>query len=261
MIARFVLILVAVAIQPALAQTNVPHTFKSGDVIEAQKFNENFDTLAEAIDDIPAGPQGPQGETGPQGSAGTSAPAGTLLMYAAATAPEGYLLANGQAVSRIAYADLFAVIGSTYGSGDGSTTFNLPNLTNRFPLGGGTLGTTGGATSATLTTNELPAHTHTGTTNADGAHAHSINDPGHSHSVSGTLQTAAGLNTVTDLDDSANEPDVTQTISTTSSSSTTGISVNSGGAHSHAFTTAPTGGGQAFSIMNPYVVVNYIIKY
>ena len=68
-------------------------------------------------------------------------PIGTIIAYAANSAPSGYLLCNGSAVSRTTYADLFAKIGETYGSGDGSTTFNLPNLTDRFIQGSGTAGT------------------------------------------------------------------------------------------------------------------------
>ena len=56
------------------------------------------------------------------------APIGTLLLYASATYPTGWLRADGTAISRTTYADLFAIIGTTYGAGDGSTTFNLPNL-------------------------------------------------------------------------------------------------------------------------------------
>ena len=66
-------------------------------------------------------------------------PVGTILPYGGSTAPEGYLLCNGQAVSRTIYSDLFDVIGTTYGTGDGNTTFNLPNLTNKF-IEGGTAG-------------------------------------------------------------------------------------------------------------------------
>lgn len=62
---------------------------------------------------------------------------GTIQMYAGATAPNGWFLCNGQAISRTTYADLFAVIGTTYGSGNGSTTFNLPNLGGRIPIGRG----------------------------------------------------------------------------------------------------------------------------
>ena len=61
--------------------------------------------------------------------------AGVVTQYAGAAAPAGWLLCQGQAVSRTDYADLFAVVGTTYGSGDGSTTFNLPNLKGRIPVG------------------------------------------------------------------------------------------------------------------------------
>jgi hypothetical protein len=57
-------------------------------------------------------------------------PTGTILTNTINTVPQGYLLCNGQAISRTTYSSLFTVIGTTYGSGDGSTTFNLPNLTN-----------------------------------------------------------------------------------------------------------------------------------
>ena len=67
-------------------------------------------------------------------------PTGTVLPFAGNTVPKNYLLCNGSAVSRSTYADLFKVIGTTYGSGDGSTTFNLPNLVNKFVEGGSTSG-------------------------------------------------------------------------------------------------------------------------
>ena len=68
-------------------------------------------------------------------------PVGTVIAFAGSSSPAGWLLCNGSAVSRETYADLFAVIGTTYGSGDGSTTFNLPNLTNKFIQGNATSGT------------------------------------------------------------------------------------------------------------------------
>ena len=67
-------------------------------------------------------------------------PVGTVIAVAANSAPSGYLLCNGAAVSRTTYAGLFAKIGTTYGTGDGSTTFNLPNLTDKFIQGSGTAG-------------------------------------------------------------------------------------------------------------------------
>lgn len=68
-------------------------------------------------------------------------PVGTVIAFAGNSAPAGYLICNGAAVSRTTYAKLFAVIGTTYGEGDGSTTFNLPNLIDKFIMGSGTAGT------------------------------------------------------------------------------------------------------------------------
>lgn len=220
---RMILIAVlSVMAFPALAQTQVPHTFQNGEVIDAGKFNENFDALEQSIDAIPTTP---------------SLPVGTLMMYAAETAPDGYLLADGSAVSRVTYSDLFAVIGTTFGAGDGST-FNLPNLSQRFPLGAGTgrlIGETGGSEQHELSTNELPAHTHT------------VTDPGHRHSLN-----IAGVDDTSFSAQPGHQPvaDSSNVISSVNTAnSSTGIVINA------------TGGGEPFSIMNPYLVVNYIIKY
>ena len=86
-------------------------------------------------------------------------PSGALLAYGGSSAPTGWLLCDGTAVNRTTYADLFAVIGTTYGVGDGSTTFNLPALRSRFPVGAGSfavLGANEGSAEAARTT----AHTH-----------------------------------------------------------------------------------------------------
>ena len=68
-------------------------------------------------------------------------PIGSYIQFAGSQAPVGFLVCNGGAISRTTYSQLFAVIGTTYGSGDGSTTFNLPNLTDRFLQGSTTSGT------------------------------------------------------------------------------------------------------------------------
>lgn len=97
-------------------------------------------------------------------------PVGTIIMYAAAppNSPDGWLYCIGAAVSRTQFAALFALIGTTYGAGDGSTTFNLPNLTRRLPLGVGgtaangisnTVGSTGGAETVTLADANIPTNT------------------------------------------------------------------------------------------------------
>lgn len=110
-------------------------------------------------------------------------PVGSMVMFAGPTAPSGWLKCEGQQVSRLTYADLFSVIGITYGSGDGSTTFNLPNLSSRVPRGGGTLGQTGGSETHTLAIGNTPLHTHSINHNhgsfptaSAGAHTHQVQD-------------------------------------------------------------------------------------
>ena len=105
-------------------------------------------------------------------------PAGLVLPYAVSSAPSGYLLCNGQAVSRSTYSTLFAIVSSLYGNGDGSSTFNVPDLRGRFVAGwdagtgvltsvtasmivGSTIGNTGGTQNVALTVAQMPAHVHT----------------------------------------------------------------------------------------------------
>lgn len=90
-------------------------------------------------------------------------PAGTIIMHASNRTPDGYLPCDGGAYNRTTYANLFRTIGTTYGVGNNSTTFNVPDLRDKFALGsnGNNLGTKGGESSHKLTVSELPSHTHT----------------------------------------------------------------------------------------------------
>ncbi len=93
----------------------------------------------------------------------TKAKAGFIYPLASETVPEGFLLCDGAAYSRTQYAELFEAIGTTYGAGDGSTTFNVPNLSTRVPVGTGDgydLGATGGEETHQLTVEEMPSHKH-----------------------------------------------------------------------------------------------------
>lgn len=118
-------------------------------------------------------------------------PSGAIVAYGGSAAPSGWLLCDGSAVSRTTYATLFAAIGTTYGVGDGSTTFNIPDLRQRFPLGkatagtGSTLGDTGGAIDHThgspLTTSAPSATiaaTNLLTSAAHPTHTHTVTVPG-----------------------------------------------------------------------------------
>ena len=198
---------------------------------------------------------------------------GVIEAYAGSTAPEGYLLCNGQAVSRTTYAYLYAKIGTTYGAGDGSTTFNIPNLNGKVVVGKDSsnfsvLGGTGGSINTTLTSANMPAHTHTvtakgtvsstftgssGTTSSSGAHTHGVgyNWVGAS---GGSVPSPAGSdrgNTAKDVIDSAGAHTHTVTAKGTVSSTFSGS----------ATTTSSTGSGTSFTNLQPYIVVNYIIKY
>jgi microcystin-dependent protein len=99
---------------------------------------------------------------------------GAMMMWPTATAPTGFLVCNGQAVSRVTYAALFVVLGTVFGVGDGSTTFTLPDYRDRSPVGAGTLYATnakGGSKDAII-----PSHTH------------AVTDPGHLHGFSSAQQ-------------------------------------------------------------------------
>lgn len=193
-----------------------------------------------------------------------AAPVGMVVDYAGLTAPTSWLFCFGQAVSRATYAGLFAVLGTTYGVGDGSTTFNLPDARGRVTAGqddmGGTsanrltglsggvdgdvLGAAGGAESHTLTTAQLAAHTHTGTTNSGGTHTHTLDYDG-AHGSSSTNRAGDPRWSWGDISHT-NTPNnaVTQ----------------SGGAHTHAFTTDSSGSGSAHNNVQPTLILNKIIK-
>lgn len=141
-------------------------------------------------------------------------PTGSFVMYGASSAPTGWLLCDGSAVSRTTYADLFAIIGTTFGAGDGSTTFNVPNLSDRFPIGYGLtalMGATGGAADHSHTgpshTHNGPSHRHTNpNVNFNGDHAHSQGNTGsggsHSHGAgtyTARISNKAGTSTTVNL--------------------------------------------------------------
>jgi microcystin-dependent protein len=148
------------------------------------------------------------------GGGGGAVPAGSIMAFGGSAAPTGYLLCDGAAVSRTTYAALFAAISTTYGTGDGASTFNLPNLQQRFPLGkaasgtGAALGSSGGNIDHThlapLHNHTVPTHTHplSGSAAADSVNTFSAVGSGtlvsrstHVHTVTGTATAQTAANT------------------------------------------------------------------
>lgn len=225
-------------------------------------------------------------------------PTGDMEISFRATPKDGTLVCNGQAVSRTDYADLFnwatdqGLMGSLFGTGDGSTTFNVPDVRDRFlAASGGSLshGSTGGAAQRTLTQNELPSHSHTvtvqqhaghghslsvsGSTNSAGSHTHSgSTDSAGSHSGhnSGSRNVASALQGSQDFFFS-----VANTTQNSNGGHTHGMDLNSAGGHthtvsvdgdvgqsaamSHTATAGNAGNGQAFDQRPPWVAVSVLI--
>lgn len=147
-------------------------------------------------------------------------PAGMMVPYGGSTSPKGWLLCDGSAISRTNYSRLFAAIGTLWGVGDGSTTFNLPNTNNKYIMGGAGVGSTLGNNFLDLThrhgasdgggslvTSSEGSHNHTGNTGATGStaagtlgtvinaapanHTHTIStDGGHTHTITGNTALA-----------------------------------------------------------------------
>lgn len=183
-------------------------------------------------------------------------PAGVVADFAGTTAPAGWLICAGQILGRVDYPDLFAAIGTTYGAPSGAT-FTLPDLRGRVTAGrdidqGGyadrltspnsrTLGATGGAQTVTLTTDQMPAHTHTvsGSTNSAGGHAHT-------NVRSGTPSGTGDGNFIV----------------TNSNTAGTSLPTSVAGEHSHtlAGTADSAGGGQPHPNVQPTIILTKIIK-
>lgn len=148
----------------------------------------------------------------------------------------GWMLCDGRSLSRTDFSDLFAIIGTSFGS-DNAGTFKLPDTRGRVVAGVGqgagltnrNLGDTVGEERHTLTITEMPSHTHT------------INDPGHSHTYINNVNDQ-GVNTLTTQNDAADQADVNQT----SGTSTTGITINA------------TGGGNSHNNMQPTLFIGNV---
>lgn len=189
-------------------------------------------------------------------------PVGEVTMWATNTAPTGWLICDGSAVSRSTYSGLFAIIGTTYGVGNGTTTFNLPNLKGRVVVGRDsadadwdTLGETRGSKTHTLTVSEIPSHSHTITVDSTTV---TIND--------NTLDMVYDPGSYTSGYISGRDANNDGVIDGTSNTfgmalAKTTEHTHTANAHTHTATAANTGGDGAHNNIQPSIVLNFIIRH
>lgn len=227
------------AITSSLLATNaVTATKLANDAVTSAAIADDAVTQAAVADDAIGTDQIANGAvTAAKLATGAAFVSGMVMPFAGTSAPTGWLLAYGQAVSRTTYADLFTAIGTIYGSGDGSSTFNVPDLRGRVVAGqddmGGTsadrltdfsgglngdnLGSTGGSEKHQLDTTEIPSH---------------------SHSMGSNTRVQVGFDNGTAF------------AGRTTSGSVGPIT----------YSTQSTGGGGAHNNVQPTIILNYIIK-
>ena len=193
---------------------------------------------------------------------------GDLKMSAVQTAPAGWLICQGQAVSRATYAALFAAIGTAYGAGDGSTTFNLPNFQDTMALGASASrprGTRGGAATVVLTAAQSGVNGNGGTGWQSADHAHyvsggtDVDQPDHSHGIGGWNTNVPGGTAFTVS--TVSTPAFVWNSTGRNQYHTHGFAAWSGGVsanHSHAFNARDA--DAAHENLPPFVVVNMMIK-
>ena len=172
-------------------------------------------------------------------------PTATIVPWTDSSVPSGFLECNGAAVSRTTYSALFAVVGTTYGAGDGSTTFNVPDLADNVPVGKSNnkaLASTGGANTvtptgniagstanATLSTSQLASHNHNPTLQDPGSPNYTPNPTVERGRVGRGAASNANLN-------------------------------NAGSGSGHAHNMSANFSGDATSVIQPYLALIYIIK-
>jgi microcystin-dependent protein len=194
--------------------------------------------------------------SGGSGGGGTPPPTGAVFQFAGTAAPAGYLMCDGAPVSRTTYSALFAIVGAWYGTGDGSTTFNLPDLQGRVAVGKGFNAdvTDLGMNEGVAGINRTPKHNSSSTGFTLPDHGHSVGDGGHSHTyedyvVGGTVGVSQGASPSVSVNGRQYNTNL----------QATGITV--GNPTSHPPMSGTVGPGGTRPVDAPaYLVLNHIIK-
>jgi microcystin-dependent protein len=217
---------------------------------------------------------------------GTLTAIGTIRYFGGLSVPEGYLKCDGSEVPREAYSDLYEAIGDTFGDGDGSTTFNLPDMGGRL-VQGGVIGEVEGETEQALTPANLPAHQHNVTMNAVPAHSHSgsVSSRSGSASFSGSasssgahshqIRATGAFRTLTDnaggtpahftgsitTQSAGNHTHSVSGSYSTGAGGSNNFTTGAGAGHTPSGSLANKGGGLPLPIMQPFMPTLAVIKY